>query len=76
MSGRKAPRIMWGRVIRAGAARQIPGDMHRDLCEAAADWRVCAVGQQLRIWYNDNKFDALSPAVHSVDPKLYAHGTM
>ena len=42
--------------------------------EAACDWRVCAVGERLKIWYDDRKFDALGPAITEVDPRLDKFG--
>ena len=75
-AAKKAPRVTWRRAIRVAAAGGATGTMVRDLQAAATDWRVCAVGEKLGVWYDNKHFDALGPAVESIDPNLAKLGVM
>ena len=71
---KKPPKVTWKSALRLGRARKLTPDMRGDLQEAATDWRVCAVGERLGIWYNDQLYDAIGPAVATVDKSLYNLG--
>lgn len=68
------PKITWKSAIRLGRARRLTPTMRTELAEAASDWRTCAVGEHLGIWYDDRHFEAINPAVQEVDPILHDLG--
>ena len=60
------PKITWKVAIRVAKTRRISATQRAELKEAACDWRTCAVGKHLGIWYNDSLFDAVGPVVSEV----------
>ena len=71
---RRTPKVTWKRALVLGRARKLTPDMREVLQEAATDWRVCAAGERLGIWYDDRMYDAIGPAVATVDKSLYNLG--
>ena len=69
------PKITWKVAIRVAKTRRISATQRAELKEAACDWRTCAVGEHLGIWYNESLFDAVGPVVSEVDPVLYRLGS-